>query len=95
MTVLLKICPVCGFNDLEQTPYDEYGYPTYVICPCCGYEFGFDDSSKKISFLEYRRKWIEKGFRYFRKNLQPVIWDLTILEEQLKNVCKVNYKARL
>ena len=34
------ICPVCGYDGLEEPPYDETGLGNYDICPCCGYEFG-------------------------------------------------------
>ena len=27
----LKICPVCGYDDLTEVPYDSNGFPTYVI----------------------------------------------------------------
>ena len=33
------ICPVCGWNDLEQDP----SMKTHEICPCCGTQFGYDD----------------------------------------------------
>jgi hypothetical protein len=92
---LLKICPICGYSDLSDIPYDEYGYPTYVICDCCGYEFGFDDESKNISFSAYRQKWIKEGFHFFNKKKEPVLWNFDILNEQLKNISKVDYKSRL
>jgi ribosomal protein L37E len=90
-----KICLVCGYDKLEQVPYDEYGYPTYVTCSCCGFEFGFDDSSKKMTFLEYREKWILKGFKFFNKSKQPKEWDENILKEQLKNTLLIDYKPRI
>lgn len=38
-----NICPVCGFDGLDFKPYDEKGFGTFEICPCCGFEFGCDD----------------------------------------------------
>ena len=92
---LKKICPVCGYDKLEQPPYDEYGYPTYVICSCCGFEFGFDDSSKNMTFSKYRENWMLKGFPFFNKNKKPKIWNKEVLKEQLKNIELVNYKPRI
>ena len=92
---LLKICPVCGYDGLEETPYDKYGYPSYEICSCCGYEYGFQDESKGISFSEYRQKWIEDGFNFSWEKKRPSQWSLKELEEQLKNISKVNYKSRV
>ncbi|MFN8288397.1 MAG: hypothetical protein U0V74_16690 [Chitinophagales bacterium] len=91
----LKICPVCGFDSLRKAPYDDHGYPTYEICSCCGYEFGFDDSSRNESFETYRQKWIDQGFKYFNRSKKPKIWNREVLECQLKNISKVNYKPRL
>jgi len=92
---LLKICPVCGYDKLEGIPYDEYGYPMYEICSCCGFEFGFDDESEGMSFEEYRKKWIEEGFNFRWKEDKPSLWDFNTLEKQLENIKKVNYKSRV
>jgi len=93
-TTPLKICPVCGYDKLPDVPYDLFGFPTYVICPCCGYEFGFDDESNGISFEEYRKKWIVNGFHFFNKKKQPKNWGKDVMQNQLANVGKVNYKSR-
>lgn len=77
------ICPICGYPELKEPPYDSYGGPSYEICPCCGFEFGFDDGSGGISYDDYRKKWIETGARWFTKNLKPKNWKY---EEQLKNI---------
>lgn len=60
----------------------------YVICPCCGYEFGFDDESKGISFSEYRDNWIYNGFRFFNKKRKPLEWGETEMQRQLGNIKK-------
>lgn len=91
----MNYCPVCGYDGLTEKPYDEFGYPTYTICSCCGYEFGFDDSSKGISFQEYQTKWISDGFKFFNKNKKPKIWNEKVLIDQLANITKVSYKPRL
>ena len=75
-------CPVCGFNGLEEDPYNQRNEASYEICPCCGFEFGFDLADSKNLLIEYRRRWIKNGARWFIERLKPENWDL---EAQLKN----------
>jgi hypothetical protein len=63
------ICPVCGYAKLKEPPYDEYGCATYSICPCCGTEFGYDDSSKTHTSL--REKWIALGMPWWSTYISP------------------------
>jgi rubredoxin len=45
-------CPVCGYDNLDSPPYDDYDIPSFDICLCCGCEFGYNDATpaaKKIS----------------------------------------------
>ena len=90
-----NICPVCGYAALAEPPYDEQGYPTYVICPCCGFEFGFDDSSREYTFEDYRIKWIEEGYQFFDEEMKPEEWDEVALRKQLENTELVSYTPRL
>jgi transcription elongation factor Elf1 len=76
-------CPVCGFDKLEEMPYDNDGNPSYEICICCGFEFGFDDDSEGYSVENYRSKWINEGSNWFSPDLKPKNWDL---RNQLKNI---------
>lgn len=80
------ICPVCGYNKLEEPPYDEFRYPTYVICSCCGFESGFDDESAGSSIAEYRQRWINKGFPFFNNVKKPSNWNVRVMRRQLENV---------
>ena len=74
------MCPVCGYPALDEPPYDDSGCPTYVICPCCGNEFGYDDTS--VAHVELRKKWIKKGMPWWSKRINPPDkWDPT---QQLK-----------
>lgn len=75
-------CPVCGFNKLSEQPYDD-GNPSYEICNCCGFEFGYDDASEGHSFELYRRKWIQSGAIWFSQKEKPLKWDL---KNQLENI---------
>jgi hypothetical protein len=57
------MCPICGFDALEELPYERYGdpvlvgphveplevgAPTHEICPSCGFHFGCDDEMQLI-----------------------------------------------
>lgn len=33
-------CPVCYYDKLDESPYDETGFGSFNICPQCGTEFG-------------------------------------------------------
>ena len=89
------ICPVCGYDGLEQSPKK-----SYEICPCCGYEFGtceyycnsnysvdvgyefnYKEDEKFYSYV--RELWVKRGCNWFRKEKMPKNWNL---EEQLKNL---------
>ena len=78
------ICPVCGFKGLKEVPYG-HNNPSYEICPCCGFEFGFDSAGNKDLFIKFRQRWIKNGAQWFIQKLKPEHWDL---KEQLRNVDK-------
>jgi hypothetical protein len=69
------ICLVCGYAGLAEPPYIN-GQPSYEICPCCGFEFGFDDGSKGMSIEVYRNEWLERGAPWFQEKRRPINWDL-------------------
>jgi transcription elongation factor Elf1 len=58
-------CPVCGYSALDEPAYDKHGSATFVICPSCGTEFGYDDSS--VAHRELRRRWIDAGMNWASK----------------------------
>lgn len=67
------LCPVCGYTELDEAPYDEFKCASYGICPCCGTQFGNDDSSK--SHEDLRQQWILSGMQWWSKNKQsPKDW---------------------
>ena len=75
-------CRVCGFY-IDDLPWGEDGNcPTYEICPCCGVEFGNEDSSKE-STKRYREKWINEGLTWFDPKEKPKEWNK---EEQFRNI---------
>lgn len=75
-------CRVCGCYS-EDFPWGEDGKtPSYQICPCCGVQFGKEDSTLE-SIKEYRDKWRSKGGEWFAKNEKPEGWDMDV---QMKNI---------
>ncbi|WP_235591764.1 hypothetical protein [Pseudomonas syringae] len=77
----MYICPVCGYPDLDEPAYDSFGCASYNICPCCGVEFGYDDST--IAHFQLREKWISEGMQWWSKHqTKPDDWDPL---KQLKN----------
>jgi hypothetical protein len=57
------ICPVCAYPELTHPPAD------YMICPCCGTEFGHDDFA--ASYEELRRAWLAAGAPWFSEETPP------------------------
>src|SRR5437588_759385 len=52
-------CPVCGWGGLYEPSHDQFGGGSFEICPSCGVEFGYQDSTR--SHRELRAEWIAKG----------------------------------
>lgn len=70
----IYVCPVCSYPDLDEPAYDSFGCASYNICPCCGTEFGYDDSTTAHSDL--REKWVSEGMQWWSKHkLKPNGWD--------------------
>ncbi len=69
-------CPVCGYGELAEPPYD------YTICPSCGTEFGYTDSTR--THQELRQQWIASGRHWHsRVTPRPINWDA---DKQLERV---------
>jgi len=92
---LKNICPICGFDKLLEPPSDNFGNPSHEICPCCNFEYGFDDSSEGYSFDEYRSRWINDGFKFASEEDKPINWDKAYMSMQLENIKKVDFKPRI
>ena len=62
-------CLVCGFSG------DDEFYPrNYMICGCCGTEFGYDD--RVLTNRDLRLRWIKHGFPWFDVDEpKPHGWD--------------------
>ena len=70
-------CPVCNYNGLIEPSYNLDGYASDEICPCCGFQFGYDDFPyKEVAFEKWRKKWIDEGLIWFSKGrLPPERWN--------------------
>jgi hypothetical protein len=77
------LCPVCGFPELTEPPYNAQGNGSHEICPCCGFEYGFDDHSEGMTHQQYLKKWLSEGAEWFDPEAEPEGWDL---EKQLQNL---------
>ena len=59
------ICPVCGFDGLAEEPYGKNNEPSHEVCPCCGFEFGFDGSNDSAVFVKFHKNWVKNGSKWF------------------------------
>lgn len=67
------ICPICLYDGLYDEPYNENGVGSDEICPCCGFQFGYDDfPNKEIQIKKWREKWIRTGKPWFSKVRKPI-----------------------
>ncbi len=67
-----NICPICFYDSLFEPPYSSKGSGSYEICPCCGFQFGYDDyPNKEDQIKEWRQKWISNGYPWFSKKRKP------------------------
>ena len=92
---MVKICPVCGYDKLDLIPYDEFGYPSYEICSCCGYEYGYTDSHDNETFENYRNKWLKEGAIFMFEEYIPCVWNKEVLNKQMNNILLTNFKPRI
>jgi hypothetical protein len=65
----VRLCPVCGYPELSDPPYDAHGCSSFEICPSCGTEFGYDDSS--TSHSELRAAWVQGGMAWWCTTRPP------------------------
>jgi hypothetical protein len=75
-------CLVCGLSIDEPAWGIDNGLSTHDICPCCGVEFGYEDSTLE-GIKRYRNSWIAKGAQWFDKKVRPIGWQI---EDQISNV---------
>jgi hypothetical protein len=75
------ICPVCGYDRLEEPPRSEEGGGSYEICESCGFQFGVSDDDRGRSYQEWRKQWLQVGAPWSSANPPPPGWNP---REQLK-----------
>lgn len=46
-------CPVCGWPELDEPPYDDTGWGSFEICSCCGIEFGYDQVTETLANKDF------------------------------------------
>lgn len=68
---MLYTCPVCGYPALDSPPHLPQGGASDEICPSCGFQFGYDDDDRGISFEQWRTEWIAKGMPWFSTGIEP------------------------
>ncbi len=73
------VCPVCGYAELGEAPYDMKGVASFGICPECKTEFGYDDAD--IGVMTLQSKWKGLRFQYLEKKQ----W----AEDRINVVCRV------
>ncbi|MGG0821641.1 hypothetical protein ABE099_02090 [Paenibacillus turicensis] len=81
-------CLVCNYDGLDEAPYSDVGTPSYEICPCCGFQYGYHDDDendeKEKHYIEWRQKWIKDDYRWRDESTLPSAdWDPV---EQLKRM---------
>ena len=76
-----NVCPVCGYPDLNEPPYNQQGAASYEICPCCSTEFGVTDNTSSIAARSaqhsvLRTKWMSAGAKWWHegRQLPPNNW---------------------
>lgn len=67
-------CHVCG-HEKEEEPWGQSGNdPNWLICECCGCEYGYEDATPD-SVLAHRQRWIDSGYQWHEPAERPSNWD--------------------
>jgi hypothetical protein len=69
------------WGNLGTPPYGpRLGIPSFAVCDCCGFQFGYDDdpgAGPGVSFARYLNDWAAGGGTWFYPGKRPVGWSLT------------------
>ena len=69
-------CPICAYPGLNNPPHSKEGGGSYENCPSCGFEFGFHDDDRGISYETWRSEWIQKGMPWSSHDIpRPPGWN--------------------
>ncbi len=56
-----SLCRICGYDAGDFLPWGEDGKtPSCEYCPCCGVEWGYQDSSR-VGVEKFRAAWLAQG----------------------------------
>lgn len=70
------ICPVCGYDGLQEEPRTPSGGGSFEICPSCGFQFGVSDDDRGLGYEEWRQQWIAEGMVWDKgRSDPPQGWD--------------------
>jgi hypothetical protein len=71
------LCRVCGFRQPDPPWGDDGKTPMFLICSCCGVEFGYEDAAP-AGIRRYRDRWLNQpgGPAWWKAKEQPDDWDL-------------------
>ena len=76
------ICKVCGLIQADP-PWGENGKsPNFAICPCCGVEFGYEDSTIE-STIKFRNNWLNEGAKWNDLSKKPDNWSFEKQKEKI------------
>ena len=72
-----NVCPVCGYDQLEDPPRSTEGGGSYEICQSCGFEFGVTDDDLGYTYEQWRSEWVEDGMPWRSEGIEepPLYWD--------------------
>ena len=86
------ICPICGYDKLEEAPYNTNGGGSFDICPCCGQEFGYQviDPNRDFERLVIQRNnWVKSDHKISHNDFFVGEFHY---EEQIKNLEYIDIK---
>lgn len=65
-----RYCRVCG-HEPEEAPWGpDARFGSFDICPSCGVEWGYEDSTF-ASTVQYRDRWVEQGGGWAERHTPP------------------------
>ncbi len=83
-------CRVCGLLQDEPIWGDDGEAPSFNICPCCGCEFGTEDSHVE-AMVRHRTNWMATDGAWFDPARTPSGWSR---DEQLRNAARLRPPSR-
>jgi hypothetical protein len=85
-----NICPVCGYDELNEPAYNDIGGGSFEICSSCFFQFAYDEGDIGIEepethaiHQEWREKWIKDGMPWRGGDGKPDDWNPIT---QLRNI---------